>query len=354
MADYHLSTKHVSRGKGRSATAAAAYRAGEKIFDHTSGETFDYTRKRGVEHAEIVLPTAAAKRDINWARDRQALWNAAEAAENRKDARVAREYEVGIPHELTKAQRIGLVRQYANDLANRYGVAVDFALHKPHRHGDERNYHAHILATTRKVEAKGLGAKAHIEWSDTHRAKAGLESGADELVHLRRQWEERANEHLMAAGHDVRIDARSLKDQGIEREPTKHRGPAITGILERGERSIVADRWGREANERLRLAKEMGELARENAKVKEHILDLSHDLAAALKERELFKTKTLTLEEMRAKSRENWLAYRENLKDNPEKTQGKSKDQGLEQGENDKPSKGKGHSRDGPDDDFSM
>ena len=354
MADYHLSIKHVSRAKGRSATAAAAYRAGEKIFDHTSGETFDYTRKKGIEHTEIVLPTEAAKRDINWARDRQQLWNAAEAAENRKDARVAREYEVGIPHELTKAQRIELVRAYANDLANRYGVAVDFALHKPHRHGDERNFHAHILTTTRQVEAKGLGAKAHIEWSDTHRAKAGIESGAEELLYLRKHWEDRANEHLMAAGKDARIDCRSLKDQGIEREPTQHRGPAITGILERGEDSYVADRWGQEANERLRLAKEMGELTRENTKVKETIVDLSHDLAAALKERELFKTKTLTLAEMRKQSQENWLAYREGLKDNPAKTQGKGKDHGLDAGDEDKPGKGKGHSRDGPDDDFGM
>ena len=353
MADYHLSTKHVSRAKGRAATAAAAYRAGEKIFDHTSGETFDYTRKKGIEHAEIVLPTEAAKRDINWARDRQQLWNAAEAAENRKDARVAREYEVGIPHELTKAQRIELVRQYANDLANRYGVAVDFALHKPHWHGDERNFHAHILTTTRQVEAKGLGAKAAIEWSDTHRAKEGLESGGKELLVLRKQWEDLANDKLMAAGHDVRIDCRSLKDQGIEREPTHHRGPAISGILERGDHSLVAERWGQEANERLRLAKEMGDLTRENTKVKDAIIDLSHDLAATLKEREQFKTKSLTLEEMRAKSRENWLAYRAATKDIPDKALDKSKDHGLDAGDVDKIGKGKDHSF-GKDDDFSM
>lgn len=358
MSIYHLTTKHVSRGKGRSATAAAAYRAGEKIFDHTSGETFDYTRKRGVEHAEIVLSSVAAKRDINWARDREALWNAAEAAEKRKDSRVAREYEVGVPHELTKGQRIALVRAYAADLANRYGVAVDFALHKPHRHGDERNYHAHILATTRKVEAQGLGAKASIEWSDTHRAKEGMDSGADELLYLRKHWEDRANEHLLAAGYAAKIDSRSLKDQGIEREPTNHRGPAITGILERGERSIVADRWGHEANERLRLAKEVGELQRERTQVQEQVIDLSNDLAASLREREQFKTKTLSLDELRAKSRENWQAYRKELEINPDKNKAKGKGQGQGQGlepdDGDKPGKGKGHSRGGPDDDFRM
>ena len=73
MAIYHLSVKPISRAGGRSATAAAAYRSGELVHDLTSDEVFDYTRKRGVEHSEIVLPTAAARADINWARDRQAL-----------------------------------------------------------------------------------------------------------------------------------------------------------------------------------------------------------------------------------------------------------------------------------------
>ena len=108
MAIYHLSVKPVSRGAGRSATAAAAYRAAERVEDHTTGQVFDYTRKCGFEHAEIVLPLDVAKRDINWARDRQQLWNAAELAEKRKDARIAREYEVALPEELTKAQRLEL------------------------------------------------------------------------------------------------------------------------------------------------------------------------------------------------------------------------------------------------------
>jgi hypothetical protein len=85
MAVYHCSIKPVSRGKGRSATAAAAYRSAARIEDVRTGQVFDYSRKRGVEHTEIVLPVSAVKRDIHWARDRQALWNAAEAAEVRKD-----------------------------------------------------------------------------------------------------------------------------------------------------------------------------------------------------------------------------------------------------------------------------
>ena len=171
MAIYHLSTKPVSRSKGRSATAAAAaaYRSGELVHDLTTDEVFDYTRKRGVEHTEIVLPTAAAKADINWARDRQALWNPAEISEKRKDARVARGGTRGASlarMNLSRQQRVKLVREFSAELANGYEVVVDFSIHAPHRSGDERNHHAHILTTTRQLTATGLGDKSSIEWSD--------------------------------------------------------------------------------------------------------------------------------------------------------------------------------------------
>ena len=219
MAIYHLSVKPVSRGAGRSATAAAAYRAAERVEDHTTGQVFDYTRKCGVEHAEIVLPVEAAKRDINWARDRQQLWNAAEVAEKRKDARVAREYEVALPQELTKAQRLELTRTFSQELANRFGGAVDFAIHKPHREGDERNFHAHILTTTRQIEATGLGAKTSIEWADTDRAKQGLSPAKEEVTTIRERWAVLANEKLQSLGHESRLDHRSLDAQGEQRTP---------------------------------------------------------------------------------------------------------------------------------------
>src|SRR5437868_11549864 len=97
VANYHLSVKPVKRSEGRSVTAAAAYRAADRIRDQQTGQVFDYTRKRGVEYTEIVLPTEAVRRDIQWARDRTTLWNAAEGAERRKDARVGREFEVALP-----------------------------------------------------------------------------------------------------------------------------------------------------------------------------------------------------------------------------------------------------------------
>lgn len=264
MAIYHLSVKPVSRGAGRSAIAAASYRAGERVHDHTRGQTFDYSRKRGVEHAEIVLPTEAARRDINWPRDREALWNAAERAENRRNSRVAREYEVALPHELSSAQRVALVRGFAADLANRHGVAVDVAIHAPHRTGDNRNHHAHLLASTRVIEPGGLGEKAAIEWSDTNRRKAGLEPARREIEAIRARWAESVNEQLLGHRIEARIDHRSLAAQGIERQPTTHLGPAVSGMERRGIETEVGARLKAEALEAVqrRLERERQPLER--------------------------------------------------------------------------------------------
>ena len=337
MAIYHLSVKPVSRGAGRSATAAAAYRAAERILDHTTGQVFDYTRKCGVEHAEIVLPTEAAKRDINWARDRQQLWNAAEFAEKRIDARVAREYEVALPQELTKAQRLELTRTFSRELANRYGCAVDFALHQPHRQGDERNFHAHILTTTRQIEPVGLGAKTSIEWADTDRAKRGLSSGKEEIAEIRGRWAVLTNEKLQALGHEARVDHRSLEAQGIELEPTVHLGPAVHGMQRRGLATEVGERIKAEAQERLELAAEVGRLQREIEQVNRSIIERSTNIRAALAARNTglsqwaamkaeAETKQ-TNEEIRRAAREHWLEYREHA---AQKDLDASQDQGAE------------------------
>lgn len=289
MAIYHLSVKPISRAGGRSATAAAAYRSGELVHDLTSDEVFDYTRKRGVEHSEIVLPTAAARADINWARDREALWNAAEIAEVRKDARVAREYEVALPHELNRGQRVELVRAFAGELANRYGVAVDFSIHLPHRSGDDRNHHAHIMTTTREVTATGLGPKAAIEWSDTDRRKKGLEPAKTEVKTIRERWAALTNDHLLQRGLEVRVDHRSLAEQGIDREPQSHLGPAVSGMERRGMETEVGKRisWEMQAAAQARLerAAEIGKLAREREQLQLSTLDLSGDLKLAKEER---------------------------------------------------------------------
>ncbi len=158
MASYHLSVKSVSRGQGRSAVAAAAYRSASRLACEREGRVHDYGRKRGVEAAFVVAPEDAPA----WAADRERLWNAAEAAETRKNSVVAREWELALPCELDGEQRRAVVIDFAQALVARYGVAADVAIHAPHREGDQRNHHAHVLATTRSLGAEGLGAKTRV------------------------------------------------------------------------------------------------------------------------------------------------------------------------------------------------
>ena len=248
MAIYHLSMKPISRASGRSAVAAAAYRAAEKLTNERDGLEHDFTRRSGFEHAEIVLPSDKIADDgplVNgqvpaWARDRSRLWNAAEASEKRKDARVAREIEVALPVELSPEQRIKLTRDFAQGLADRYGVAVDFAIHSPHGHTDVRNHHAHILLTTRKVEALGpdalfgLGGKSELELENGRLVALGLPTTHEQLRDMRIGWEQLSNTHLARAGLDVRIDHRSHVERGLEIEPTQHVGVHATQMERRG------------------------------------------------------------------------------------------------------------------------
>jgi Ti-type conjugative transfer relaxase TraA len=255
VAIYHYSQKPVSRRRGQSAVAGAAYRSAEKLHDHRLGQTFDYSRRGGVEYTEIVLPTAAAQRDIHWARDRETLWNAAEQCEKRKDARIAREHEVALPHELNRTQQIELLRAFAIQIANRYNVAVDFALHRPHEKGDARNFHAHIYSTTREITPTGLGQKASIEWSDTDRSKQGLDKAKEELKVMRGRWADLANEHLAHAGLEIRIDHRTLEAQGIDLVPGRKLGLS----LERQQSPSLPEHLAEKVAEQRAIAAENGQ-----------------------------------------------------------------------------------------------
>ncbi len=275
MAIYHLSVKAISRSSGRSATAAAAYRAGCDIADERTGYIHDYRRKSGVESTDIVLPDDAPE----WATDRSRLWNAAELAEKRKDACVAREFEVALPAEISPKERKRLALDFAKEIANQRGCALDVAIHAPHREGDTRNHHAHILCTTRKIEADGLGEKLDTE-------KAGRNRKAD-LETVRVRWAELTNDRLRENGIEARVDHRSLEAQEIDRQPTRHLGPAATGYERRtGEPSRRRLDFEAEVTERLTLAKEAGELARQNHQTDRSLIDLSGDLNAAKAERD--------------------------------------------------------------------
>jgi hypothetical protein len=170
-------------------------------------------------------------------------------------------------------------------------VAVDFSIHAPHRNGDERNHHAHIMTTTREVTATGLGAKASIEWSDTDRRKQGLEPAKSEVKAIREQWAALTNEHLLERGIEVRVDHRSLQEQGIDREPQSHLGPAVSGMERRGMETEVGKRiaWEMQtaAQERLERAAELGRVEREKQEISGQVLVLDSDLEAAKKARGL-------------------------------------------------------------------
>ncbi|WP_054207078.1 Ti-type conjugative transfer relaxase TraA [Bosea vaviloviae] len=231
MAIYHLSMKPISRGSGRSAVAAAAYRAGERLTNERDGVTHDFTRRGGVEHSEIVLPGGS---DAEWAKDRATLWNAAEAAEGRKDARVAREFEIALPHELNAEERLEATRTFAQGLADRYGTAVDVAIHSPHGETDVRNHHAHLLMTVRAVGSEGFLDKTSIERENKWLLSQGLPTSSMQMREIRQSWEQVANERLAAAGLDVRIDHRSHQERGLEIEPTEHMGVFATQTERRG------------------------------------------------------------------------------------------------------------------------
>jgi ATP-dependent exoDNAse (exonuclease V) alpha subunit len=198
VAIYRFSAQVIGRSSGRSATAAAAYRAGVEIVDVRTGELHDYTRRSGVDAAFIVAPESAPP----WALDRASLWNAVEQAEKRKDAQLAREVQLALPHELTPAQREALVREFVQAQFVDRGMVADVALHAPGK-GDDRNHHAHVMLTMRTLGPDGFGQKAR-DWND----KALLEG-------WRVQWEQAANRALERAGVEARIDHRSLVDQGI-------------------------------------------------------------------------------------------------------------------------------------------
>lgn len=155
VAIYHLSVKTISRSAGRSATAAAAYRSGVEIADQLTGEVHDYTRKRGIAHTELVLPAGAPE----WTADRAAVWNAAEQAETRKNSTVAREFEIALPAELSPAERQRVAVDFAREIVERHGCIADVSIHEPGREGDNRNHHAHILCSTRRLTPEGFGEK---------------------------------------------------------------------------------------------------------------------------------------------------------------------------------------------------
>lgn len=253
MAIFHLQIKPVTRSTGRSATSAAAYRAGESIRDERTGALYNHGNRQDVLHKEIILPAKLDRPDagMEWARDRSTLWNTAERTEKQSNSRVAREYMAALPAELSPEQRVALARAFSHEIADRYNVAVDLAIHEPRPGGDPRNFHAHLLATTREVTPEGLGAKTGVDMKGEVRSELGLPPSRQEFGTLRARWAELANGALREANIEARIDHRSLAAQGIDREPRPHFPVAAIAAERRGERSEVAERIRERYRERV-------------------------------------------------------------------------------------------------------
>ena len=226
MALYHFSVKAISRADGRSVVACAAYRAGEKLTCEYYGKEQDYTKKTGVEFTNIYAPENTKSVLL----DRNQLWNSVEKTERKKNALLAREFEIAFPSELNAQQRKKMLDELCQNLVKKHGVIVDAAIHAPHTDGgsDERNYHAHIMFTTRAIDPQtgNFSAKKYRDFS--------RDSGTKTVCHWRESFADLTNQHLEKAGYDVRVDHRSYKDQKNGLEATKHEGYEVTQLRRMG------------------------------------------------------------------------------------------------------------------------
>jgi len=254
----HIATKAISRKAGQSAVASAAYRAGDVLDDAKYGKTHDYSKKSGVMSSDIVLPFSL--KALGLSVDRETLWNTAEAAETRSDSRVAREWLINLPYELDEYDRHQLAINFAQKLCDDMDVIADVCIHRPVmklpfdpnvppsskylREGEEnpdpRNFHAHILVTTRaplvganKTLAFDPKLKTPFEWSNKKRKAHDLPSSMQEIKRIREMWVDTANK-VLAEYHLPLMDARSYKDQGLDQQPTIKMGVEATAMERRG------------------------------------------------------------------------------------------------------------------------
>lgn len=247
MAIYHCTCKIISRGQGRSAVGAAAYRSGKKLYNEYDGIEHDYTKKGGVVYSEIMLCENAPKEY----QDRQTLWNAVEQIEKSSKAQLAREYEVALPVELSREEQIKLVRDFAKENFVDNGMCVDFSIHDK----EDGNPHAHIMLTTRPIEQDNSwgvkqkkeyildknGQKQYDKKKQTYKCKTVKTTNWDSKEFLQRSresWAEKVNQELEKKSLPQRIDHRSLKEQGVDRVPTIHEG----GARKLEKRGIKTDR----------------------------------------------------------------------------------------------------------------
>ncbi len=240
--ELHASAKQVQRSSGRSSVAAAAYRSASLLIDERTGLVHDYTKKSGVEFTRIYVPTEAP----DWARDRSTLWNAVERKENRSNSCTASELEVAFPYEFNAMQRREAGDMISSEIMRRYGCAVDIAYHQPNREGDERNFHAHILFTTRSFDDTTKDGWSKNKYRDLSSDKITVDGenttrGKEEVKSLRAFTAQAMNQIAERDNLDVRTEHLSFAARGIEKEPTQKMGYMATELERRGVKTERGD-----------------------------------------------------------------------------------------------------------------
>jgi ATP-dependent exoDNAse (exonuclease V) alpha subunit len=214
MPTYHATVKVVSRKEGRSATGAAAYRAGACIEDRRTGLVFDYTRKRDVVLTEILAPAGAPA----WAQDRAELWNRVEEREDQWNSQLAREAELALPRELPPDERADLARRFVVERFVSAGMLADMCIHEGEASDGVVQPHAHVLLTMRRFEGDGFGGKER-SWNPRFantKGGHGFVADTSPLENLREKWADYVNHELERIGSTERVDHRSLAAQRAE------------------------------------------------------------------------------------------------------------------------------------------
>ena len=237
MAIYHLEAKVVSRGAGRSAVAASAYLSCSRLYNDYDGIQHDYTKKQGLVWQEVFLPEYAPRK---W-QNREKLWNAVEETETAKDSRLAREFVVALPIELSREEQIELLQEFIIEQFVSDGMCADAAIHDT----DGQNPHAHILLTVRPLDEQGRWQyKTEKEYlcvrnGEEQNPISERWNSEEQLVAWRAAWAEVSNRYLERAGREERIDHRSNAARGIDEIPTIHEGVTACAMERKG---IISDR----------------------------------------------------------------------------------------------------------------
>lgn len=222
MAIYHLHVQTIGRGAGRSAVAAAAYRSTTRLTDQETGIICDYTKKDKAVDSGILAPHDSPK----WVWEREKLWNEVQKKENRKNSQFAWEYDLAFPEGVKNYSMVG---QFCRDNFLSKGLICDYAVHKPSKKGDERNWHVHIMVTTRQMTENG--------WGEKYRRGENKQSDrAAWLKEVRQSWEDICNERLETIGSKERVSCKTLEAQGIDRQPQSHQGPTATAMERKGKK----------------------------------------------------------------------------------------------------------------------